>query len=134
MKLIRSTQARDVQEVAMKTVQHNAYFAEPGMMLTCMLASSDEAIRKKAVEKIKEVRKKPNKPPKAKLYQGIRKLEVPALQWNADTWDQMIDFEKVKVFEPFILQKLSDQEISSALYKPLIFPPYSLRPMLSAKE
>ena len=126
MKLIRSTQARDVQEVAMKTVQHNAYFAEPGMMLTCMLASSDEVIRKKAVEKIKEVRKKPNKPPKAKLYQGIRKLEVPALQWNADTWDQMIDFEKVKVFEPFILQKLSDQEISSALYKPLIFPPYSL--------
>ena len=34
--------------------------------------------------------------------------------------------KKVKVFEPFILEKLTDQEISSAVDTPLVFPSYSL--------
>ena len=110
----------------MKTVQRNAFFAEPGMLLTCMLASDDSSVRMKAVDKIKEVRKKPPKPPRAKLYQGMRKFEVPPLQWDATSWEDIIDLKKVKVFEPFILKKLSDEEISSALDNPLVFPPYSL--------
>ena len=126
MRLIMTTQGIDVRHVAMRTLQHNAYFAEPGMMLTCMLSSEDDNIRKKAVRKIQQVRKKPPKPPRAKIFQGIRKFEVPPLQWEASSWEDMIDFDKVKVFEPFILEKLSDQDISSALDSPVVFPPYSL--------
>ena len=126
MRLIMTTQEIDVRQVAMKTVQHNAYFAEPGMMVTCMLSSTDSNIRKKAVLKIQQVRKKPPKPPRAKLFQGIRKAEVPPLQWDASSWEEMIDWDKAKVFEPFILEKLSDQDISSALDTPVVFPPYSL--------
>ena len=126
MRLIKTTQDKEVQEVAMKTVQRNAFFAEPGMILTCMIASDDSSVRKKAVDKIKEVRKKPSKPPRAKLFQGIRKFEVPPLQWDAKCWEDIIDLKKVKVFEPFILKKLTDEDISSALDIPHVFPPYSL--------
>ena len=125
MKLIKTTQSLDVQEVAIKTVQRNTYFAEPGMVITCMLSSDDPNLRKKAVAKIQQVRKQPPKPPRAKLFQGIRKFEIPNLQWEASSWEDIIDLKKVKVFEPFILEKLTDQEISSAVDTPLVFPSYS---------
>ena len=126
MRLIRTTQSLEVQEVAKKAVQRNAFFAEPGMVVTCMLASDDQAIRKMAVQKIQQVRKQPPKPPRAKLFQGMRKFEIPTLQWDVNSWEEIIELEKAKVFEPFILEKLSDQEIASALDTPLVLPSYSL--------
>ena len=74
-----------------------------------MLSSDDQNLRKKAVAKIQQVRKQPPKPPRAKLFQGIRKSEIPNLQWEASSWEDIIDLKKVKVFEPFILEKLTDQ-------------------------
>ena len=126
MKLIKSTQSEEVQEVAMKTVQRNAFFAEPGMVLTCMLASDDKTIRKKAVLNLQAIRKKPPKPPRAKIFQGMRKFEIPALQWKAKSWEEVIDWKKVKVIEPYLLQKKTDEEISAALKQPLDLPHYSL--------
>ena len=98
MKLVMETQSVDIQEVAKKTIQNNAYFAEPGMMLTCMLAAQDKTVRKKAVKKIQDIRKNPPKPTTAKLFQGIRKFTVPDLIWNAKRWENILDWKKVKIF------------------------------------
>ena len=126
MKLIMTTQPQEIQDVAKKTVQRNAFFAEPGMILTCMLASDDKVVRKKAVKKIKETRKNPPKSPRAKLFQGMRKFVVPELKWKAKSWDETIDWKKVKVFEPYLLEKRTLEEIEAATESPLELPPYSL--------
>ena len=121
MKLIK-TQSADVQRIAKPVVQRNAYFAEPGVMLCAMLESESGNVRSSAVKMIKKGREKPPKPSRMKLLRGVRKHENPALQWSAGSWDKIIDWNKVKVFEPEILKKMSLAKIEGAIDTPLDFP------------
>ena len=57
--------------------------------------------------------------PKSKILQGIRKFEIPQLQWKANSWDM------AKIHEPFILEKVTDLELEGAIEKPLNFPNYT---------
>ena len=126
MKLITSTQSEDIQEISKKVVQNNAYFAEPGMILTCMLGSDDKGVRNRVIRKIKENRKKPPAAPKSKLFQGVRKFVVPNLVWKAKKWEDIIDWKNVKIFEPNLIEKKTLEEIEAAREAPLDLPPYSL--------
>ena len=134
MKLITSTQSEDIQEISKKVVQNNAYFAEPGMILTCMLGSDDKGVRNRAIRKIKENRKKPPAAPKSKLFQGVRKFVVPNLVWKAKKWEDIIDWKNVKIFEPNLIEKKTLEEIEAAREAPLELPPYSLHSQSVSKE
>ena len=46
----------EVNKICAKVVQNNAYFAHPENVLPAMLEDQDETIRRKAVNKIIEVR------------------------------------------------------------------------------
>ena len=96
------------------------------MVLTCMLSSENAKIREKAVKIVLKSRKNPSLKPCAKLFQRIRKFGIPPLNWKAERWDEIIDIKIEKVYEPFVLQKMSDKDISSALKEPLVFPSYPL--------
>ena len=56
----------------------------------------------------------------------MRKFVVPELKWKAKSWDETIDWKKVKVFEPYLLEKRTLEEIEAATESPLELPPYSL--------
>ena len=125
MQLVK-TQPPTVQEIVRPYVESNAYFCEPGMMLVAYLASDCEETRRFAINKILELREKPNKPGKKKVLKGIRQFFIPELKWEANKWQQMInwtDIEK-KIFEPRILQKFSNNELMEAYAEPLSFPDY----------
>ena len=70
--------------------QRDAYFADPSVMLVSCLESSEEEIRRFAVNTILKMRAKPQKPPNSKLLKGIIKCVNPLLQWDAPSWDNMI--------------------------------------------
>ena len=117
-------QTTEVQDIVKKHVQHNAYFAEPGLMLVCMLASNSKEVGCQAVEMVKKWRSKPAKPPRARLFEGMRKFTIPRLQWQAEAWPGIIDWDTVQVFQPFVLEKLSTEELENAKETPVDFPDY----------
>ena len=121
MKLIK-TQPLGTQAIVTRVVQRNAYFADPGVMLCGMLESELEVVRSKAISIIKTSRSKPPKPPRAKVLRKIRKFQIPLLEWDAEAWCDVIDWSKVKVFEPEILSRLSIDTFEGACDEPLCFP------------
>jgi hypothetical protein len=125
MKLVEK-QPEGVQLIVKPVVQHNAWAAEPGYMLCAMLAAPELSVRKRAVELIRTLRKKPQKKPRMKLLQGIRKLMVPPLQWSAESWVDIINWKKATVSEPYILERLTLQQVEEALVKPLELPKFPL--------
>ena len=94
-------------------------------MLLSMLESEEKEIRVKAMKIIQKNRSRPQMSPKSKILQGIRKFEIPQLQWKANSWDNLIDWELAKIHEPFILEKVTDLEIEGAIEKPMNFPNYA---------
>ena len=68
--------------------QRNAYFAHPSTMLCAGLASEESSVRRKAVNLIRDIRKKLPKPPGAKVLEKVRKYKIPPLQWDSEhCWD-----------------------------------------------
>ena len=123
IQLVRE-QPLEVQAVVKPAVQRNAYFAEPGIMLTSMMEDPDADVRKSGIKIIEKVRSNPPKAPKSKYLKGIRKHEIPQLNWSAANWTEIIDLKKVKIWEPRILKKLSKEEVESAVDTPVCFPKY----------
>ena len=113
-----------VQAVVKPHIQCNAYFAEPGIMLTAMLEDPDPEVRQFGVNLIKKSRQSPPKPPKMKALKGMRKHNVPDLNWEAESWKDIINWKKITVWEPRILEKLTMQEIEDAVQTPISFPKY----------
>jgi hypothetical protein len=125
MALIK-TQPEDVQELVKPVVQRNAYLAEPGVMLCAMMESTSVSIRQKAMETITKLRTNPPKKPRMKKLRGIRALKVPALQWDAFSWVDMINWQTASVHLPYIIERLSDHEVASTLWQPQAFPSFPL--------
>ena len=123
IELVRD-QPEEVQVIVKPAIQRNAYFAEPGIMLTSMLEDQDANIRKSGIKIIKKLRSNPPKPPKSKILKGVRKHEIPQLNWNASKWTEIIDLERVKIWEPKIISKLSLEKVEAACESPISFPKY----------
>ena len=111
-----------IQELVKPTIQRNAYFSHPDILLCSMLESDLEEVRLKAINLIKKFRKNPPKPPKNKHLKGIRKHVIPNLNWNAKNWWDMIDWRKIKIVEPKIIQQLSTEELEDIIHTPKLFP------------
>ena len=125
MKLIQN-QPQRVQLIAKPVVQRNGWQAETGFLLSAMLSSQDSGVRQKAVKIISQLRLKPKKKPRMRLLQGIRKLQVPELQWSASSWPDIIQWEKATISEPYILKRLTLEELRGAIKSPVVFPSFPL--------
>ena len=92
--------------------------------MTSMMEDPDADVRKSGIKILDKVRSNPPKAPKSKYLKGIRKHEIPQLNWSAANWTEIIDLKKVKIWEPRILKKLSKEEVESAVDTPVCFPKY----------
>ena len=52
------TQPEEIQDIARRVVQNNAFYAHPENILVAMLEDEDKTIRKEALDKITAVRAK----------------------------------------------------------------------------
>ena len=78
--------SQEDQSIIRPVVQRNAYFAHPSTMLCAGLSSEESSVRRKEVNLIRDIRKKPPKPPRAKVLKKVRKYKIPPLQWDSEHW------------------------------------------------
>ena len=113
------------QSIIRPVVQRNAYFAHPSTMLCAGLASEESSVRRKEVNLIRDIRKKPPKPPRAKVLKKVRKYKIPPLQWDSEHWWDIIDWKTTVVHQPAILSKMSDADLAlDHFYSLCIYLPY----------
>jgi len=84
MQLIK-TQPDDVQKVTKEVVQRNAYFAHSENVLAAMVTDGDGEGRGRAVDVILTARGQSHHP--------LRRFSVPQLNWEADAYPEMINWE-----------------------------------------
>jgi hypothetical protein len=92
--------------------------------MTAMLEDPDPKVKQFGVNLIRKSRQSPPKPPKMKALKGMRKHKVPDLNWEAESWEDIINWKKITVWEPRILEKLTMQGIKDAVLTPISFPKY----------
>ena len=114
-------QSEDVREIVTPVVQRNAFGLEIGSVLCAMLASDSRDIRERGVKLILQAKLNPNKP-RQKLLRGIRKLVIPKINWDAQTWPDLINFAEIIISVPDIILKISDEDLKKILDNPYKFP------------
>lgn len=93
----------NLKQIIDPVIKRNAYFGSIENILICMLFDDREDIRKIAVTKIIEARKN-NEGSK------IRCFQIPPLNFNANDYFELINWENNQVTEPPITSKI-DQEV-----------------------
>ena len=73
---------------------------------------------------VKKARSNPPKATGSNNLKGMRKHEVPPLNWDAVKWTEIVNMKNLKNWEPRILQKLSLDRVEAALEEPICFPKY----------
>ena len=118
------TQPMDIQKIAKKYVETNAFFAHSSNLLVAMLADDDISIRQQAVDGIIEIRRNKEHSIVERTDSGLRIFKVPELNWDAENYTQIIAWELNTFCEPPITMKMSDDEIRKFLLEPLWIPNY----------
>lgn len=123
MQLIK-TQPKQVQDVAKKSIQHNAFFAHSSNLLVSMLTDDREDVRQKAVNGIIRLRQGEVESKLERRASGLRVFRVPELKWNAKDYTEMIDWDLEYFSEPAVTKNMSDDTLRQAYAAPLEVPKY----------
>jgi hypothetical protein len=100
-------QSEDVQRVALKNLQHNAFALLPENMLYSMLKSNDLAVRQAGLQKILSIRA--CVPPKKRLK------KITAINTESTHWSELIDLSQDGICEPALTEHFSDRDLRDAL-------------------
>lgn len=106
--------------IVKRYISRNAYFAHSENLLLAMLADSSRDKRQKAVHKILQSRKE------ASRNKVVRVFKVPSLNYDADDWTDVINWDEADICEPPLTHKLSNDEIRNFEEEPFKVPKYPL--------
>lgn len=97
-------------QAATKAIQTNAFYAHPENMLLGMAFDEDVDFRRDAIKKILAARNNPR--------QERRQFKVPKINFEADHYTQIINWDVVDITEPPLLKNLTDVELHSLVESP----------------
>ena len=106
-----------VVEIVKPYVSRNAYNAHPENLLLAMLDDDDVDVRRKAVNIIKTIRTEhqpPNRP--------LREFRVPEIDYDADNYHSLIDWESLQLTEPPLTYDLTNDDLDKIIDEPLTLP------------
>jgi hypothetical protein len=92
------------KETVQKVIQNNAYFAHPENLLIAMLSDNKLSIRKFAYNKVIEARR--NAPTNT-----LRQFIPPILNFNANNYTELIDWNQIDVTEPPMIKHIPDKDL-----------------------
>lgn len=90
-------------------IQRNAYFAHPENLLLCMVADPRRHIRELALRRILKARSSKKDSDK----QNIRVFKIPKLNFEAEDYSDIVDWQNIEVSDPPALSKYLDEELKS---------------------
>lgn len=111
--IIRSCQylKGEQQKVVRKSIQHNAYYAHPeNVLLSMLFDKKNEYAREKAVEYLEVINT--NETSKS----GFRKFVIPELNFNANSYFGMVNFNNLELTVPPMVSNLNKDTLET-LYK-----------------
>lgn len=107
----------EISDIVKPYVERNAYYCHPENLLLSMICDDDKLIRLKAITTISEIRKNSDR--------SVRLFRTPTLNFNADSYHEMIDWNKEKLTEPPLTYNLTNNEICQLEHQAFTIPPYS---------
>ena len=110
-----------IVDIVKPTVSRSAYQAHPENLLISMLDDDDELVRRKAISIILNIMLKT---PTPSTGRPVRPFRAPTLLYDADTYHDIIDWEKETLTEPPLTYSLTDDELKHIVEEPLNVPPY----------
>ena len=130
MQLLRAL-PQAVQEMIRPVVQRNAYWAHPEAVLLAMAADQDQQVRVRSMQAIQECRQR--------LCGGekVRPFVLPAVNFSAQSYPELFDWETSYITEPPLTLKLSDEAIEGLVDVPLVvdaFPVHTVAVERAVKE
>lgn len=111
IELMRKLPGR-LQDIIRPVVQRNAYWAHPEAVLLAMVADPDAAVRTRAVERIQRCRIQ-------QPQEGVRPFKLPAINFAATHYTELLDWEKELVTEPPLTADLTDADLQDICDHPL---------------
>src|ERR1051325_324363 len=108
-----------VTNIAKPYISRNAYFAHPENVLLALMMDDDSQKRAKAVRIILNLREQ-----KSDIGLQIRKFNVPVIKFDANDWDELINWDNVTITEPPMTSHLSSKEIEVVVDTPLAVAAY----------
>lgn len=94
-----------LKKIVDKVIQRNGFFGHPENVLVAMLGDDRESVRELAYQQILKTRTE-NAP-------GLRTFKVPAFNFNATDYTEMITWKNCKITEPPLTCNLSDDALKS---------------------
>jgi len=109
--------SKDEQDILHEVLNNNSYYAHPENMILCMLTDPESREnRVKAIDLIKIVRAKVSEPKRGRGRKRIvRRFETPEINWNASSYDQMIDLSQIELFEPPVTVGFELKDLESCI-------------------
>jgi len=103
-KMIQATRylPQKQRQIVEKVVQENAFYGHPEAILCAMLADDRNEVRALAATRIIEARR--HRP------DGIRKFVIPPLNFQAKTYEDLIDWDTAVITEPPLTFHLTDAD------------------------
>jgi hypothetical protein len=98
---------QQVKQVVEPVIQRNAYFAHPENLLLSMLSDQRMHIRELGLRRILKARTVNSR--------KIRKFDIPKLNFAAQDYTDLIDWQNVTVTSPPLLMKVPDDEVKASI-------------------
>lgn len=116
IKKSNSINDENVKNIVQKSIQRNAFFAHSENLLLAQLSSKKKSERVNAVHKILQIRDQiPS--------EGIRRFEVPKINFNARKWTEIIA-EDYNSTEPPFTANMNEDELETLIQQPLEVPKF----------
>ena len=100
-------QTDKIQKIVQKNLKGNSFSLLPENFLYSLVRTKDKNIRNQGINKILTIRKSTS----AK----VRNIKIPAINFDAESWSEVIDFEKECTTEPALTRHVTDEEFEAAL-------------------
>ena len=106
------------QQIVQKVMGDNGHWCHAENVVNSCLSDQDETVRRRGVQYILQARREYNK------EGDVRKFVSPEINFQSEKFYNLVDLESSEKCEPPVTKDLSEEEILSALAKPLLLPPY----------
>jgi len=93
-----------------KCIQRNVFFGHPENILLSMLVDERKEIRELAARRIKLARQSNGMNPVE-----VRKFKIPTMNFEADDYDTLVNWQELLRTQPPMLKDISDDEIENAI-------------------